>query len=109
MVHIDKLDEHIIGRRIVYADSESLTLDSGVVLAFEGAASCCAYSDVILRNFIEIDHVVTAITYEEVGDQHGDSYTLHVMAGLADVLDIEVEQNNTSGYYMVDVTFRVLK
>ena len=108
MVHIDKLDEHIVGHKIISANSESLTLDSGVVLAFEGAEACCAYSYVILNNFATIDHVVTAITYGEAGDG-SDSYVLHVMAGLDDVLDIEVEQNNTSGYYMVDVTFRVMK
>jgi len=109
MVHIDDLAKHIVGQRIVDVDTlnDAIVLDNGKTLYLFGADSCCAYSSVLLANIKFIDHVVTAIVDDYPADVNDDSYTLHVMAGLTDVLDIAVEQNNTSGYYMVDVTFTV--
>lgn len=107
------LGEHLLGRKIVAAERDTITLDDGTTLTLVGVSDGCAWfepSDVYNVNLS--DNVVTAVneTYKEEEEVWaGETYTIHVLSGEDKILDFDVNRNPTSGYYCRGITLEVRK
>jgi len=89
------------GRGMFDDDSHSgvadlvLTLDDGRKVGLVEHSECCAYSQVrkVIINLPTMDHVITNVTQQ---DGH---MMWHIMAGMDDVLDVNLDWDEGSGYY----------
>lgn len=94
---VDDLKSVVVGKRIVAAKDNIVTLDDGTKYALEGSSDCCAWAgiNVIADTLANSEHVITAV-YENMEDSNA---TWVIMADAHKVLQIEGEWNESSGYY----------
>ena len=111
------LQDAVVGQRIVSVERGSwtisdrfwpqdglkLTLSNGKVVYVAQTSDCCAYTDV--DNFLlradSIDHVITGVVTNE------DYTKWHIVAGMSDVLELDVDWSEGSGYYMYGFSITV--
>lgn len=99
---LEELSRLFVGRRIVSADVESLTLDDGTVLdirANEGCGGCWSgwYE---LERLSSFDNVITGVRLDFAdGDDHEEVVALFVYAEGASKEVVTVSGNEGSGYY----------
>ena len=74
-----------------------LTLDNGVKVGLVENGACCAYTSLskVVQNLPTMDHVITAVKADN--ERHVETW--HVLAGMSDVLDIEIDWSDGTGYY----------
>jgi hypothetical protein len=97
--NLKDLRETVIGHRIVSAEQQDqslfLTLDTGQVVQMIDTSECCAYTAV--GTFVHapqmVDHVITGVGTEN------DFQLWHIYAGLDDMVKIDVNWSEGTGYY----------
>lgn len=98
--NVEDFANEVIGHRIVSWDHENdsglFTLDNGKVVHLRSTNDCCAYTDLagVLEKLPTMDHVITAVK------PNGMYTEWHIMAGMDEVLELEVSWSAGNGYYM---------
>lgn len=101
VANVNRLDEVLIGRKIVSAARSSsgydltVTLDNGTEVTLDATSDCCAYTEVeaLLLHPERVDHMITGVTTTN------DGTTWHIYADLGDILELTVGWSEGSGYY----------
>ena len=97
------LAEALVGKSITSLEGNTLTLDDGTVLHIEDTADCCAYYNAEARAIDLTDNIVTGVRLDErEGDPDGsrEHYTLTVLSSSSELLAVDVEGDEGSGYYV---------
>lgn len=102
---VEDLKDAIVGHRIVHVNHHgndaTLVLDDGRVVEMISNGDCCAFTDVERIVVGATEHVITDVTTEN-GYQKW-----HVLAGMDEVLGIDVAWSEGTGWYMYGFTIRV--
>jgi len=87
---------YAIGREYDGTASLVLTLDNGKRVGLVDTGECCAYTSLtrVIRGLPEIEHAITSVKHEDGHD------VWHIMAGADDVLDLEIDWSEGTGYYL---------
>lgn len=95
--------EVLVGRKIVAAGNESLTLDDGTVLEIEPNYGCggCPSGNYWIDQLVSFDNVITNVQLElgESEDGTDDRYSLFVYSGAVFTEAMAIEGNVGNGYY----------
>lgn len=97
------LAEALVGKSITALEGNRLTLDDGTLLHVEDASECCAYYYAEARAIDLTDNIVTGVRLDELeGDPNGsrEHYTLTVLSSSSELLAVDVEGDEGSGYYV---------
>lgn len=95
----------LVGRKIVDAGNDYITLDDGTRLDFETGGDCCAYWEVEWMWFSGgfRDNIITAVT-----DSGGhNDYTIHIFAEASEIVEIGIDGDAGTGYYGYGIGLRV--
>lgn len=98
--NVEDFANEIVGHRIVRWDHTSgngtFELDNGKTVTLRASSDCCAYTDLdsVLEKLPTMDHMITAVVPD------GAYRVWHIMAGMNEVMDLEVGWCAGSGYYM---------
>lgn len=92
----------IIGHKIVEVrwagawHDATFVLDNGKKVTLRGVSDCCAGTDVydLVQKLPTLDHVITAVK------PSGDYHVWHIMAGMDEVIGLDVTWSAGTGYYM---------
>lgn len=105
----DGLATWLVGHRIASFDADSVTmkLDDGTVLALSDASDCCAYFTPLSPTVIDLhDNMVTGVEFvdDELvdGEKDGmgpDSFIVRILSRTSVITDVPVDGDATSGYY----------
>lgn len=87
---------YAIGRNYDGKAALVLTLDNGKRVGLVETGECCAYTSLqaVIQRLPEMDHAITSVKHE---DGHE---VWHIMAGADDVLDLEIDWSEGTGYYL---------
>lgn len=95
--------EHLIGKSVVSATVDTLTLSDGSRLQFEREEYDCCTS-IELRSLSTTDNVITAAEYRDNEDETGGEGEykawLHVVTEAGELNIAEAEGNAGNGYYL---------
>lgn len=102
--------DHLIGKKVVNATVDTLTLSDGTRLQFDTEASdCCSW--VALRSLSTTDSIITAAEYRDDENENGEgTYKawLHVVTEAGELNIAEADGDASNGYYLhgfaLDVT-----
>lgn len=97
------LAEALVGKSITNLDGNRLALDDGTVLYIEDTSDCCAYYNAEARAIDLTDNIVTGVRLDErEGDPDWgrEHYTLTVLSASTELLAVDVEGDEGSGYYV---------
>lgn len=101
-LELDGLREALMGRRIVKAENNVLTLDNRSEVHFEEYGACCAWASV--ERMAEHDNVITDIRVEE-GD---DTVTIFALSSVSTDTEIaHIVGDEGTGYYSYGVEILV--
>jgi hypothetical protein len=92
---------HLIGKSIVGATVDTLTLSDGTRLRFDRSDSdCCSWIE--LRSLSTTDNVITAAEFRDNEDESDGDYKawLHVVTEAGELNIAEAEGNAGNGYYL---------
>ena len=100
--HTNPLD-HLIGKSVVNATEDTLTLSDGTRLLFDTENSdCCSYIE--LRNLSTTDNVITAAEFrnneEETGGEGPYRAWLNVVTEAGELRIAEAKGDASNGYYL---------
>lgn len=107
----DTLAEALVGKSIIAIDGDSITLSDGTELHVESTADCCAYYDAEVRAIDLSDNIVTGVRWDErEGEPAGsrEDYTLTVLSSSNELLAVDVEGDEGSGYYVHSADLRIV-
>ena len=120
-IHHDEdiaITELFVGRKIVSAERDTLTLDDGTrveVRPNEGGCSCGA-GDYSLESLATTPNVITRAEVEEIDDRGEDdyredpkSYRLYVWAENKQITALQVDGDDGNGYYGTGFELRVTR
>lgn len=106
LVHHDEeeaIKTLLLGRQIVQASGDTLTLDNGtVVKVIPNVGGCiCGAGDYTLDELNKCEAVITSVKVDtESGGEYEDrKYTVFVLAADKEVMALSVSGNDGSGYY----------
>lgn len=110
-----ELANRVLGRKIIHAEHGEherdshyrhagliITLDDGSRFMVEDSGDCCAYTSLGKFAFNKVDNAVTEL------ETDGDYTKWRVIADGRDVLTMDVDWSEGSGYYMYGFEFRTL-
>lgn len=105
-VDLDELCKALVGRKIVEANEsgDTLVLDDGSSISFEGYGDCCAWAEV--DRLSRLDHVITNVRFEETESDEYDTKAMSIYAlseGSVDTEIVHIVGNEGSGYYSYGV------
>ena len=113
-VSMSRPEDVFIGRRIVKAEDNIVTLDNGVMVEFDTEESCCC-STIDLSKLCTVEHVITDVVYSDTEDQTGGEgpYTAW-MKGVTEAGEFiiaEADGDASNGYYLHGFTlgFKILE
>lgn len=98
---LDRMKEILLGRRIVEASGQNLTLDDGTILQIvpnEGGCICGA-GDYELRSITKFDNVITSVEVRSLADEGGQTYQLFVYSGGISTSVAQIVGDDGNGYY----------
>lgn len=97
------LRERFVGRSIVRLDGETIVLDNGDSVRFEGFGDCCAWADaqVDINSFVKSENVITSVSAGS--SEENETVEWFLLADMDQVLRITGDANYGSGYYSVGV------
>lgn len=90
-LEMNELFRALVGRKIIEANEreDTLTLDDGSVITFEGYGDCCAWANV--DRMSRLDHVITDVRFVENPNSHeGGEDTLSIYALSEGSVDTEI-------------------
>lgn len=105
-LELDALCRALVGRKISEADeqADTLTLDDGSVISFDGYGDCCAWAEV--DRMSRLDHVITDVRFVENKPDDYDTQSLSIYAlseGSVDTEIVHIVGNEGSGCYSYGV------
>ena len=103
--NVEEFANSVIGHKIVHYTQDNgyggsgdtrFILDNGTVVRLRETSDCCAGTDMrgIMQMLPDIDHVITAVK------PNADYTEWHIMAGMDELLKLDVSWSAGSGYYM---------
>ena len=101
----DRLRETVVGRKLVSAEGETITLDNGAKIRIEGSSDCCAWGDATIGKVIDSEHVITGV--RSVGDGDYGKATVFLMTDAGSAMEISQEWDESNGYYFYGLYFTV--
>lgn len=106
----DKLREVVIGRKLVSADGDVITLDNGTKIRIEGSSDCCAWGAATVGKIIDSEHVITGVSSEDL-DQEEDygpqRARVFLMTTAGSAMEISQEWDESNGYYFYGLYLNV--
>lgn len=99
----DEITALLVGRKVIKVADDTLELDDGRRLRFEGNADCCAYYDLTELN--GVDNIITKVEFldDPAGDEYPDeatgTYKIFVYADNAKINLATFEGTDSNGYY----------
>lgn len=93
----ERLSELLVGRRIVAATSDTLTLDDGREVQVEGSSDCCAWGDATFGDLADSRNVITGVRSED--DESDEKARIFVLTDAGTALNVDQEWNSSNGYY----------
>lgn len=106
------LEKHVLGKRVTEVNTErnTITLDDGTVLEFEGASECCAWFAANLKAGELTDNMVTAVREEEAECPDArESWSLHILAGDTRLASVDICGDSSNGYYCHSIILNISK
>jgi hypothetical protein len=104
------LSELLVGHTVTKVSDDTLTLDDGTVLRFEGTGECCAYYD--LEQLNGVDNVITKVELlnDPAGDDDPDGSGVYAIFVYADNVKVNLatfKGTDGNGYYGTGYTIHV--
>lgn len=95
--------EHLVGKSVVAADQNTLTLSDGTIMQFdESADDCCSYLE--LTRLATTENIITAASFgdneDETGGEGAYRAWLHVVTEAGELNIAEAEGDASNGYYL---------
>ena len=107
------LAEELIGKTVVAVDDETITLNDGTLLIFEGEGECCAWFQYNLKSGHLTDNAITSVECEDNDDlllvEGSEGWTIHILAGDSRIAELDIWGDATSGYYCRSISLTVRK
>jgi hypothetical protein len=101
------LSEVLCGKTIKGTSSESIVLNDGTVLEFEGYGDCCAMGDVSGLEGIETtEHAITSVKVESGSGSCG-VISIHLITTGGGDSSFRLVGNEGSGYYVYGVEIKL--
>lgn len=93
----------LVGKSVVEATEDTLTLSDGTTLQFERSNSdCCSWFD--LKSLMTTENIITRAELRDNEDDTGGTGEyrawVHVIAGADELTLVDGEGNATNGYYL---------
>lgn len=98
----DRLREVVIGRKLVSAEGETITLDDGTKIRIAGSSDCCAWGDADLGRIIDSEHVITAVASsypERSSERDAGQAKVFLLTDAGTAMEISHSWDESNGYY----------
>ena len=103
----DGIKALLVGRKVVVAENNTLTLDNGVKVLVEGLSACCAGYDV--TSLSTVDNVITSawVDVDPDPEAYDKVFRIFVFADNEKINLATLEGDDGSGYYGTGFTLEV--
>lgn len=107
----ENLADNLVGKSIKSIAGQTIELNDGTILEIEDTASCCAWFDGTIEAFDFEDNVITRVERVEAiaQDKYDDAWSLHVFSAHKLIAKVNIEGNESNGYYCHSVNLRIVK
>ena len=106
------LRKELVGKSIVATTDTTIELSDGTILEMQETSDCCAWFIGHLSAFDFSDNIIPDVRkadYKENWDESTQVWDLQIFSAHKKIAEINIEGDETSGYYCHSINLRVTK